>query len=99
MIEEEANFVEVETNASIECFMQEKFKKIMDLDNISNEQITSSLAFQKNKKQLFQAGQSAGRSGSFFFFSSDRQFVIKTISKTEKNVLLAMLDDLIAHLT
>lgn len=46
---------------------------------------------------MFKAGQGAGKSGSFFFFSSDRKFVIKTISKTEKDVLLNMLDDLISH--
>ena len=94
---EEANFLQVETNASVKCFMQSKFKQIMDLDNITDFMITSSLDFKKNKKQLFQAGQGAGKSGSFFFFSSNRKFVIKTISKTEKDVLLSMLDDLILH--
>jgi hypothetical protein len=67
----------------------------MELDNISKNEISESLAFKNNKKQLFKAGQGAGKSGSFFFFSSDRKFVIKTISKTEKDVLLSMLDDLI----
>ena len=69
----------------------------MDLDNITDYMITSSLSFKKNKRQVFQAGQGAGKSGSFFFFSSDRKFVIKTISKTEKNKLLSILDDLILH--
>jgi hypothetical protein len=69
----------------------------MDLDNITDDMITSSLSFKKNKRQVFQAGQGAGKSGSFFFFSSDRRFVIKTISKTEKNKLLSMVDDLIQH--
>ena len=46
---------------------------------------------------MFKAGQGAGKSGSFFFFSRDRKFVIKTISKNEKDVLLGMLDDLIEH--
>jgi hypothetical protein len=46
---------------------------------------------------VFKAGQGSGKSGSFFFFSADRKFVIKTISKKEKDVLLGMLDDLIKH--
>ena len=77
--------------------MQEKFKRIMDLDGIQNEQITESLSFKNNKKQLFKAGQGAGKSGSFFFFSRDKKFVIKTISKNEKNLLLSLLDNLIKH--
>ena len=81
MIEDECDFEKTETNAAVECFMQEKFKKIMELDGINDEQITESLSFKQNKKQLFKAGQGAGKSGSFFFFSSDRKFVIKTISK------------------
>jgi hypothetical protein len=79
--------------------MQAKFNKIMELDGISNKEITSSLAFSKNKEQLFTAGKSAGKSGSFFFFSSDRKFVIKTVSKSEKDLLLSMVDDLIQHYT
>jgi hypothetical protein len=56
VLEEEANFLEVETNATVECYMQSKFKQIMDLDNISDSMITSSLSFKKNRKQIFQAG-------------------------------------------
>ena len=99
MENEEANFIRVETNAQIECFMQAKFQKIMELDGISNDEITSSLAFSRNREQLFKAGKGAGKSGSFFFFSSDRKFVIKTVSKSEKDLLLSMLDDLIQHYT
>ena len=69
----------------------------MELDGINDEQISASLSFKENKKQLFKAGQGAGKSGSFFFFSNDRKFVIKTISQIEKNVLLSLLDDLISH--
>ena len=97
MFEEECEFTKTETNAVVECFMQEKFKKIMRLDGINDEEISKSLSYQQNKKQLFKAGQGAGKSGSFFFFSSDRKFVIKTVSKKEKDVLLGMLDDLISH--
>lgn len=46
---------------------------------------------------VFKAGQGAGLSGSFFFFSHDDKFLIKTINKKEKEILLNMLDDLISH--
>jgi len=32
---------------------------------------------------VFNAGEGAGRSGSFFFFSHDNKFIIKTITKME----------------
>jgi len=39
-----------------------------------------------------------GKSGSFFFFSKDQKFVIKTMRRDEKKILIDMLDDYIAHL-
>jgi 1-phosphatidylinositol-4-phosphate 5-kinase len=46
---------------------------------------------------MFQVGESAGKSGSFFFFSQDGNFIIKTISATEKDILLRILDNLVDH--
>ena len=37
------------------------------LDNVSN------------RKMIFKAGEGAGASGSFFFFSYDNKFIIKTL--------------------
>ena len=39
-----------------------------------------------------------GKSGSFFFFSKDQKFVIKTMRRDEKKILIDMLDDMIIHL-
>jgi 1-phosphatidylinositol-4-phosphate 5-kinase len=47
---------------------------------------------------VFKAGQGAGKSGSFFFFSFDNKFLIKTLNTTEKKILLGMLDDYIEHI-
>ena len=46
---------------------------------------------------MFKAGEGAGKSGSFFFFSHDRKFIIKTMSKDELKWLLDMLPALSAH--
>ena len=46
---------------------------------------------------MFKAGQGAGQSGSFFFFSHDNRFIIKTLRGKESKILLNMLDDLILH--
>ena len=48
MTEEQPNFMEIETKAKIESFMQDKFQKIMKLDGIKNEQVIKSLNFNRN---------------------------------------------------
>lgn len=40
---------------------------------------------------VFKAGEGAGRSGSFFFFSHDRKFIIKTMTKDELDLYLKVL--------
>jgi 1-phosphatidylinositol-4-phosphate 5-kinase len=57
-----------------------------------------SLSLDNNQEMVFKAGQGAGKSGSFFFFSFDNKFLIKTITSSEKNILLDMLDDYINHI-
>jgi Phosphatidylinositol-4-phosphate 5-kinase len=39
---------------------------------------------EKNRGMVFKAGQGAGKSGSFFFFSHDNKFIIKTLKGNEK---------------
>jgi len=40
---------------------------------------------------VFKAGEGAGRSGSFFFFSHDRRFIIKTMTVGELNLFIRLL--------
>lgn len=40
---------------------------------------------------MFKAGEGAGRSGSFFFFSHDNKFIIKTMTDGEFNMYLKRL--------
>ena len=40
---------------------------------------------------VFQAGEGAGRSGSFFFFSHDRKWIIKTMTNQEVKLYLEKL--------
>lgn len=56
-----------------------------------------------NKAQLFKTSRnishaSGGKSGSFFFFTEDRRFIIKTMSRAEKDAFLKMLPRLTQHL-
>ena len=61
------------------------------------ETIQDSLSPQMNREQVFKAGEGAGRSGSFFFFSHDRKFIIKTLTKKEKTLMLNILPQLSNH--
>ena len=47
---------------------------------------------------IFKAGEGAGRSGSFFFFSHDNRFIIKTMTKGEMDLLIKILPDYVNHL-
>ena len=55
------------------------FEELREIDGIDNAQIQKSLAPILNNKAVFKAGESQGKSGSFFFFSHDRKFIIKTM--------------------
>jgi 1-phosphatidylinositol-4-phosphate 5-kinase len=70
----------------------------LDQDGITFEQIQDSLSVLKNRNNVFQAGESQGKSGSFFFFSHDKKFIIKTLQKEEKKTMLKILDSYIDHI-
>ena len=77
---------------------EEKFSVIYEMDGYTPQDFIDSLALDKNRKKVFQAGEGAGASGSFFFFSDDNRFIIKTLRGHEKKVLLDLLDDYINHI-
>lgn len=56
-----------------------------------------SLDLERNRQQVFKAGEGAGASGSFFFFSKDGKYIIKTLKRGEKDVFLNLIDDMIHH--
>lgn len=47
---------------------------------------------------VFKAGEGAGRSGSFFFFSHDNKFIIKTMTTAELKLLLQITPSLTKHI-
>ena len=50
-----------------------------------------------NHSQVFKAGESSGKSGSFFFLTHDERFMIKTIKQCELDLMLKILDSFVAH--
>jgi 1-phosphatidylinositol-4-phosphate 5-kinase len=45
--------------------------------------IKASLSAEFNRESVFKAGESQGKSGSFFFFSHDKNFIIKTMTQSD----------------
>ena len=56
-----------------------------------------SLSPKFNRDMVFKAGEGAGRSGSFFFFSHDKKFIIKTMSSEELALFKKIHPSLAAH--
>lgn len=50
-----------------------------------------------NANQVFKAGEGAGKSGSFFFFSHDNRFIIKTMSSEEMGWLHEIMPQYVEH--
>lgn len=75
------------------------FVKIRQIDGIDQKHICESLSPDFNRKQVFKAGESQGKSGSFFFFSHDKQFLLKTMTNRELEEFVKMLPKYIDHLS
>ena len=67
------------------------------MDGISDEMVLNSMATEKNRDQVFKAKESAGKSGSFFFFCYDRRFLIKTMNDSEMAVFMKALPEYFNH--
>jgi 1-phosphatidylinositol-4-phosphate 5-kinase len=64
------------------------FKDLRSSDGISSEILLESLDPEKNSSNVFKAGEASGASGSFFFFSADKRFIVKTMNENEKKFFL-----------
>lgn len=67
------------------------------MDKVSRDDLLKSLDIERNKEKIIKAGEGSGKSGSFFFFTSDNRYLIKTMNNAEKNKCLDSLDLLIQH--
>ena len=94
----EQNFAKISIKSTIISYKYEKFFEIMQIDGIDPQNMMNSLSLAENRHMVFKAGQGAGASGSFFFFSHDGKFLIKTLAGSERKLLLGMLDDYVEHI-
>lgn len=73
------------------------FLKLREKDGITKEMIRDSLDPRKNYEQAKKAGESTGKSGSFFFFCKDKRFIIKTMFPQELDIFMQSIQDYFDH--
>ena len=61
------------------------FAFLRQKDGYTNKILEESLDPDANRAMVFKAGESQGKSGSFFFFSKDQKFIIKTMTDSDFN--------------
>ena len=79
-------------------YAHKAFHKLRDEDGITKEMIKESLDPETNLENARKAGESTGKSGSFFFFSRDKRFIIKTMFPEELDAIMLKLEDYFSHL-
>lgn len=88
-IPESVRYVAHRFKVSTRAHAPRVFDQIRKMIKISQEEICISFDINENLTTLkTNAGNEGGRSASFFYFSKDKKFLIKTISKSEKRFLL-----------
>ena len=83
---------------SIDAHCLDKFEELLKLDGINYSTMVKSLNIKENRTKVFKAGEGAGASGSFFFFSNDNSLLIKTMNSKETKQFLEILDEYIFHI-
>ena len=73
----------INKNVSIEGHFVSQFKKLRENDGLASETLLESLDPEANQSNVFKAGEASGASGSFFFFSMDKKFIVKTMTTEE----------------
>ena len=82
------NSEEIARNVTVTFHGYKQFKSVHKSAHLSFETIYQSLHPRFNREMIFKSGESAGRSGSFFFFSHDDRFIVKTMSTGELKLFL-----------
>lgn len=100
LLPESISYLTYQYSCSVTVHAPTVFQNIRALCEISSDSVCKSFDIYENLETLkTNAGNEGGRSASFFYFSKDKKFLIKTISRSEKKVLVnKLLADLHKHL-
>lgn len=89
----------IKQQVKVTFHMIEHFKALYEHWSINDfDSFYESLSPKFNREMVFKAGQSAGSSGSFFFFSHDSKFIVKTMTSSELARLKRMMPNYSEHL-
>ena len=77
--EVEKDILTIYEDVKVYDYAYKAFHKLRHEDGITKEMIIESFNPDDNLKSALKAGESAGKSGSFFFFTHDKRFIVKTI--------------------
>jgi len=80
-------------DAFITEYFPDKFDVLRKDDGITDDIMIKSFSPIKNKSAIDKMGEGKGKSGSFFFYSHNRKFIIKTITNEEKETMDKILLD------
>lgn len=80
-------------------YMPDVFAYLRAADGIDEQAIRKSLSPKLNRDNVFKAGESQGKSGSFFFFSHDKNFIIKTMTDSDLKTWLNLAPAYFNHLS
>jgi len=85
-------FTIINEDIVVEEYAPDVFAHLRAMDGIDKNLIKSSLSPKFNRDMVFKAGESQGKSGSFFFFSHDKNFIIKTMTPNDYGAFCALFE-------
>ena len=83
-----SDFIILDKEVRVEGFFIKNFGRLRHQDGVSDSIVDQSLDPVINRSNVFKSGEASGASGSFFFFSHDKHFIIKTMTASEKKFFL-----------
>ena len=91
--EQNRKFIMIDKDIKVIEFAPDVFAYLRNLDGFDNDSLKESLSptIEGNVSNMFKAGEGMGRSGSFFFFSHDARFLIKTMTTDDFNAFIKLL--------
>lgn len=99
----EQHFKNVSVNSTVTSFAPKVFRSIREMDGIDEHVLMRSIDPRHNRFQIFKVndGQkhtAGGKSGSFFFFTQDRKYIVKSMKESEVRKLLKILQSKLEYL-
>ena len=88
----------IDTSVTVEVHAPLYFQSIQQVNGVTTDVLLLAMNPKANREMVFKAGEGAGASGSFFFFTHDKRFIIKTMTKGELSMFLDLLPYYELHL-